>query len=404
MRICLVSQEYPPETGHGGIASQTHRKAHGLAQRGHDVTVLAASSTGQRTVRFADGVRVVRIPTFDERMNLHSEAARWLTYSAEVAAALDRLQSGMSFDLVEFPEWAGEGYIYLLNQAEWNRTTTVVQLHGPIVMFAHALGWPAVDTEFYRVGTMMERGSLRMADAVYSSSQCSKQWCEEEYRLSLRSAPILHSGVDVEMFSPQPRRPGPPTVVFVGRIDRHKGADHLVEACCRIAAAVPGLRLKMYGRPNPDLARRLTERVRAAKFPDLLDMPGPVDRRDLPAKFAEADVFAAPSLYEGGPGFVYLEAMACGLPVVGCSGSGVSESVVHDHCGLLVPPGNVEELAQALLKLLTDAKQSREMGRRGRQRVLEIADSRSCIGRIEDFYREVINSVGREAQVREEVG
>jgi glycosyltransferase involved in cell wall biosynthesis len=94
-------------------------------------------------------------------------------------------------------------------------------------------------------------------------------------------------------------------------------------------------------------------------------------------------------VYEGGPGFVYLEAMACGLPVIACEGSGASEAVLAGETGLLVPPGDVEALTASLRRLLSDAGARQEMGRRAVQHVRREFDSRACLDRLEAFYRSV---------------
>ena len=124
----------------------------------------------------------------------------------------------------------------------------------------------------------------------------------------------------------------------------------------------------------------------------LVDMIGYVPRETLPDHLSRAHVFAAPSMYEGGPGFVYLEAMACGLPVVACSGSGAAEVVLHGRNGVLVPPADVDALAVALEGLLDDDVRQ-TMGARARQDVLEFADTRQCLRRIEAFYRSVIATI-----------
>src|SRR5206468_1258045 len=111
-----------------------------------------------------------------------------------------------------------------------------------------------------------------------------------------------------------------------------------------------------------------------------------------PDHLSRAQVFAAPSMYEGGPGFVYLEAMACGLPVIACSGSGDSEVVHHGSKGLLVALAAVDALAGALEKLVDDGVR-RTMGARARLDVLESADSRLCLTRIEALYRSVLAAV-----------
>jgi glycosyltransferase involved in cell wall biosynthesis len=387
VRIALVSQEYPPETAHGGIGTQTYLKAHGLAALGHEVHVVSHSTDGSRHETRDGAVRVTRIPGADGRLPIRTDPARWLTYSVEVAAAVADLHARAQFDVIDFPEWASEGYVHLLNRTEWDRVPTVVHLHGPLVMFAHTMGWPDTDSELYHVGTAMEGTCVRLADAVLSSSRCSAEWCARHYGLDVAKVPVLHTGVDTAHFRSGGPKAERPTVVFAGKVAKNKGADVLVEACCRLAREVPGLRLELLGRGDPAFVAQLREQ--AADFPDLLDLPGFVSREELPARLARAHVFAAPSVYEGGPGFVYLEAMACGLPAVACSGSGASEAVRHGENGLLVPPGDAAALAAALGGLFADPAGREAMGRRARRFVEDEADSRACLRRLERFYADV---------------
>jgi glycosyltransferase involved in cell wall biosynthesis len=387
VRIALVSQEYPPDTAHGGIGSQTHLKAHGLAALGHEVHVVSHSTDGTRR-EYRDGaVRVLRIPGADARLPIHTDPVRWLSYSVEVAAAVAELHAGAPLEVIDFPEWASEGYVHLLNRTQWNHIPTVIHLHGPLVMFAHTMGWPEEDSEFYRVGTAMEGTCVRLADVVFSSSRCSAEWCARHYGLDAAKVPVLHTGVDTNRFRPGAGdKAARPTIAFVGKVAKNKGADVLVEAACRLARTFAGLRLELLGRGDPEFVAELMRRAEAAGFPDLLDLPGFVHREALPARLTRAHVFAAPSVYEGGPGFVYLEAMACGLPVVACSGSGASEVVRQGENGLLVPPGDVQSLAAALGELLADPDARETMGRRARGYVEAEADSVACLRRLERFY------------------
>lgn len=396
MRICLVSQEYPPDTASGGIGSQTYAKAHGLASRGHEVTVLSASRTEARRERRDGQVRVIRIPGFHPRMDLNTEPARWLTYSAEVAATLSGLHSRIPFDLVDFPEYGGEGYIFLLNRTQWNHVPAVVHLHGPLVMFTHMMGWPEPNSEFHHVGTAMESTCFRLADAVYSSSERSAGWCTQYYGARPGPIPTIHSGVDVRLFRPDPAPKATwPTVVFAGRIDSNKGVATLVDAACVLAEEYPELRLRIIGAGDPVFIESLRKKSRDHGKPALLEFAGYVPREELPAHLNQAHVFAAPSVYEGGPGFVYLEAMACGLPVIACEGNGASEVVRPGENGFLVPPRDAESVAQALRLLLSNENLRRSMGQRGRGLVEAEADSRVCLKRLETFYATVVQHRGR---------
>lgn len=398
MRICLVSQEYPPDTSSGGIGAQTYLKAHGLAARGHDIWVVSANRSDVRRECWDGPVRVIRIPGFYSRMRLNTEPVRWLTYSSEVAAAVSQLHSRSHLDLVDFPEYGGEGYIYLLNRTEWDHVPAVVHLHGPLVMFAQTMGWPEPDSEFYRVGAAMESACFRLADAVYSSSQCSTEWCTRYY--GARRGPIstIHTGIDLSLFKADdaPKGVGP-TIAFAGRIDSNKGIDTLVEAACALAEDFPDLRLLIIGSGDPGFIDSLRGRARESGKSDLLDFAGYVPRQELPGRLNQADVFAAPSVYEGGPGFVYLEAMACGLPVIACEGNGASEMVRHGENGFLIPPRNTRAVVETLRCLLSNADLRRSMGLRARRFVEKEADSRCCLNRLEELYASIARCRVREA-------
>jgi glycosyltransferase involved in cell wall biosynthesis len=390
MRIALVSQEYPPETARGGVGTQTYAKAHGLAGLGHEVWVISHSAD-QRRHEYGDGpVRVIRISGFDSRMPMHTLEAWWLAYSSAVAAALWELHKRSPIDLVDFPDYGAEGFTWLLNRPASERVPAVVQLHGPLAMLAQTIGWPETDSEFYRTGTFMEGACLRLADAVYSSSACSAQWCARTYGIPREGVDIIHTGVDTNHFSPRDvAKHSKPTIVFVGRIAESKGVGALVDAAVTLSSGIPGLRLRLIGRGEPDVIDSLTARAAAAGRDDLLELVGFVGREELPDHLSRAHVFAAPSTYEGGPGFVYLEAMACGLPVVACSGSGATEVVVSGQNGILVPPGNLNALVSALERLLGDEVQRTAMGARARRYSVEHADTGKCLRRLESFYLSV---------------
>ena len=390
LRIVLVSQEYPPQTARGGIGSQTHVKAHGLAARGHEVVVLSQSIDDRRHEYSDDLVRVIRIPVINADAPMATEIAQWLTYSSQVAAELDRLCRSARQDVIDFPEWACEGYVHLLNRTERNYVPVAVHLHGPLVMFAHTMHWPELDSEFYRIGTHMEQTCLRLADAVFSSSHCSARWCSEYYGARRENIPRLHTGVDTGLFRPKPIAAStPPTIMFVGKITRNKGVKILLEAACRLIEQFPTLRLVIIGQGEREVVAELRAMARHNAVEDMLELRGYIHRDELPSHLTEAYVFAAPSMYEGGPGLVYLEAMACGLPVVACSGSGASEVVDNGQNGFLVAPHDVEALTGVLRRLLADNELREQMGARARRFVVAEGDSRVCLDRLESFYRHV---------------
>jgi glycosyltransferase involved in cell wall biosynthesis len=393
MRIAMVSQEYPPETAHGGIATQTFTKAHGLAALGHEVYVIAHSIDTRRHEYRTDAVEVIRIPGYDTHMQVNTDAARWITYSALVAAELGKLHRRVRVDVVDFPEWGCEAYVHLLNQTAWHRIPTVIHLQGPLVMLANTIGWPEPDSELHRVGLAMEACCLRLADGIVSSSRCSADWVAKRYGIDASKIPVIHAGIDTRVFRPgAAEQDDRPTLIFVGRVAYSKGVDTLVDAACVLAGEIPDLHVRLIGRVEKSVREELQRRALAAGHSSLLEFAGAVARTELPRELCRGHVFAAPSRYEGGPGFVYLEAMACGLPVIACAGSGAAEVVRDGETGMLVPPDDPSALTTVLRNLLHDAAHRERIGRAARAFAVAEADADACIRRYEHFLFSVVGA------------
>ncbi|MEJ7611096.1 MAG: glycosyltransferase family 4 protein [Ferruginibacter sp.] len=399
MKIALVSQEYPPESAKGGIGSQTFTKAKGLSASGHEVYVISFAASPQRTEIKEGNISVIRIPGMEKDIPEMTETVQWITRSVSVAAEIETLHRLVGLDIIDFPEWAAEGYVYLLNRSLWNRIPVVIQLHGPLVMFAHTMDWPELNSAFYKAGTHMEATCIQLADAVYSSAACSVEWIRKYYFPVTENIPVIHLGVDTGIFSSkQAVKNERPTIIFSGKIVGNKGVEELVEAACNLVRSFPELLLKMIGRGDEKLIAKLNAYAERCGAAQLLEFPGFMEKEDLSKALSESHVFAAPSYYEGGPGFVYLEAMACGLPVVGCSGSGVDEIVTSGENGFLVTPKNVAGLERALERILAEPTLREAMGVKAREFVRQHADSRDCIKKLEAFYGSVVQ---REASKKE---
>jgi glycosyltransferase involved in cell wall biosynthesis len=172
---------------------------------------------------------------------------------------------------------------------------------------------------------------------------------------------VIPNGVDVAG-APRARLDGrPPVVVAVGRLKPPKDALTLVRALVRLPRGSYEARIVGDGPDRP----RVEEEIRSLGLTEHVRLAG--DRRDVPAQLAAADVFVLSSASEGMPVSV-LEAMAAGLPVVASRVGGVPELVAEGESGLLVDPGEPDELAAALLRLVQDPELRRRLGAAGRAR------------------------------------
>jgi D-inositol-3-phosphate glycosyltransferase len=168
-------------------------------------------------------------------------------------------------------------------------------------------------------------------------------------------------GVDFDTFSPGDRqaarsRLGLPAdrriVLFVGRLSADKGLFNLVQAFARLAARRDDVLLHVIG--SGPLLESLQAQVAELALVNRATFVGYVSQAALPDWYRAADVAAMPSPLEWF-GLVAVEAMACGTPLAACAAGGAIDIVRAFECGQLVPAGNVEALADAMLALLDGA-------------------------------------------------
>jgi glycosyltransferase involved in cell wall biosynthesis len=174
------------------------------------------------------------------------------------------------------------------------------------------------------------------------------------------------------------KAPGETWLGVVGALAPLKGQDVFVEAAARVAARAPGTRfLVVGGEPYRTAGRSgyaagLVRRVQALGLVDRVRFLG--ERDDAPAVIANLDVLVQPNRGPEGLGRTILEAMACAVPVVSVDRWGPRELVRDEETGFLVPPGDVDALADRLVRLAGDPALRARMGAAGRRAILEHGD------------------------------
>lgn len=235
--------------------------------------------------------------------------------------------------------------------------------------------------------SLFERYCLRHADAAIAGSHTAAQvWRTKGFAGLL--AVIPQFGVDPQVFFPQPRQEGHrcPLVGFAGRLVRDKGVDLLLRA----VADLRGVQVEILG-SGPERGR-LERLARALGMDDRVAFLGTLPSAQMPAFYRRLDVLVLPSRSRSGWveqfGRVLVEAMACGVPVVG-SDCGEIPHVIGD-AGLVFPEGDVEGLRAHLSRLMTDTDLRSDLARRGRERVLAHYTQAQVAAQTTAVYRQVL--------------
>ncbi len=159
-------------------------------------------------------------------------------------------------------------------------------------------------------------------------------------------------------------------IVCVGRLVHRKGQDRLIQAMPMIVRSIPNAHLLLVG--QGPYREKLESFVSEYGVQDSVTFIGRIQYQELPKYFKVGDIFAMPSrsrfrgLEVEGLGIVYLEASACGLPVIAGNSGGAPDAVLEGETGIVVDGTQVQQIAQACIELLSDRERAQAMGRAGR--------------------------------------
>lgn len=356
-RVLLVTNDFPPRPG--GIQAYLEALATHVTDA-HTLTVYAPQ--WKRSVQYDHSVpfEVVRHP------------GTLMLPTPDVEARMRELISERDIDTVWFGAAAPLGLLARRARKAGARRV-VASTHG------HEVGWsmlPVARAALRRIG--------EDADVVTYVSRYTRDRFASAFGPAA-ALEYLPPGVDVERFRPDPDARARlrahyglderPVVVCVSRLVPRKGQDMLIRALPTIRSRVDDAALVIVG-GGPYLAtlRRLAARVGVDEHVIFTEGVAPAE---LPTHHAMADAFAMPCRTRGagldveGLGIVYLEASATGVPVVAGRSGGAPETVQQGHTGYVVDGRSVDQIAEAVSRILVAPQLAKRMGVAGRRWVLE---------------------------------
>ncbi len=371
MKIALVSPydfAYP-----GGVTNHISSLEHYLTKMGHRVKVIAPASKAVST--FGDRF----IPVGKPRPVPSSGSIARVTISLRLAPRIKAILDEEKFDIIHLHE----PLCPML-------CTTVLRL-----------------SQTANVGTFHAYGSIGYSLSKPLNTIFLKRWFSKLHGKIAVSKPamelvnkhfpgyytIIPNGVDLDHFSSgvspiDEFGDGKINILFVGRLEKRKGLNYLLEAHKQIKQEIPNSRLIIVG-PGTRLRNKYEKQVVQNGLKDVVFV-GYVAHDELPRYYKTADIVCAPATGKESFGIVLLEAMALGKPVVASNIDGYASIMTHGVEGLLVPPKDEKALAQALISLMANESLRQQMGARGRLTAGGY-DWKHIVQRVFDYYVKVLS-------------
>ncbi len=345
MRIAIATEVHAPKID--GISNRLNHTIRELTALGHEVLTIAPAPAQP----ICDGERLLCVP-----------GVRFPLYPDVVVGAPD---PRIVTELAKFrphvlhavgPVAVG---VWSLLAARALAIPTVASYHTELPEYARRYGYPELEAPAWKL--------LGAAHSLAELNLCpSRSTRDSLVARGFRITGLWRGGVDADLFHPRKRslamrerlaggRCDRPLLLYVGRL----GAEKNLHSLAPVLAEMPGVRLAFVG-DGPERAR--LER----SYRDLpVSFAGFLSGEELASAFASADVFVMPSTTET-LGFVALEAMASGLPVVAADAGGVRDVVQHEETGFLYDPAESKGALEPIRRLLGSRTLAETFARRGR--------------------------------------
>lgn len=403
MKIALISYEYPPDAGYGGIGTYVYQMARLLRDRGHHVEVFASSPERDGS-ELEYGIWVHRI--------YHTTPTQTTDFARRVAQRFIERHNSVQFDVVEGPENGAHARDVVEYVPD---IPLVVKLHTPTFMvYEMNTVEPPLKLKLRRIA-----GALRRGQRPQPFVRWHYNWATDIERLHTLDAdevttPSAELGRHLaQVWQLDPTRlfhiPNPyrPTaellqipietttnvVTFLGRLEQRKGVLDLARAIPHICRRCPEVRFRLVGQvcptidPSVDMQQLILRTV--GRYRSHVEFTGAIALSRVPDYLAQTDLCVFPSLWENFPN-VCLEAMAAGRGVIGSRAGGMVEMLDSGQAGRLVSPRHPEQIAEAVIELLQHPTLRMEMGHAARERVLSEYNAERIGALQEASYRRAI--------------
>lgn len=365
---------YPTYGGSGTVATELGRN---LARRGHKVHFITTAlpyrlTTFTENVFFHE-VQVFNYPLFD-----------YPPYSLSLASKMAQTAIREKLDILHVhyavPHATSAFLARSILESRGMRLPVITTLHGTDITLV------GNDPSYYDI----TKFSIEQSDAITAVSQYLKN--QTKYRFAVEKAiEVIPNFVDIDRFSPAKKKlraclakPDEKVLMHISNFRPVKRIPDIIDVFEGVSKKINARLILVGSGPEKERARVLLTEKGLLEKTDFIGQ-----QNEISTLIRCADLYLLLSEHESF-GLTALEAMSCGVPVLGTSGSGMDEFLGDGAAGLLYHPGDINGMVEGALAILSTPGRAKKMGGNGRACALESYSEEQVIGLYENLYRRIV--------------
>jgi glycosyltransferase involved in cell wall biosynthesis len=351
-----------------------------------------------------DGIRIHRLLIRDAYrlrrtplIGYYVRSLQQIGYSWRVSRTIRSLPEYATADVIEFTDVNAEGFFY----ARRPQKPIVVRCQTPTFVLRRYFAPNEMNFDTSLV-SWCERDQIRRAHSLAAPSRdmaitIARACSVSPEQITVISDAFPRNGHNLDRSKAVSDLNRPITILYVGRLERAKGVTVLSEAIPQVIRNSPHVRFRFIGYDRPTVCGKsqraeLESQFAAAGVGANVEFGGPVEQSKLPQIYDEADICVVPSVAYESFSYTCVQAMAAGKPVIATRIGGMPETVENGVTGLIVEPGNADELAQAIVRLIRDPELRGNLGRAGREKVLNEYDPLKIARQNIEVYEQAVKA------------
>lgn len=402
MHIVYISREYPPAVRMGGIASYVKEIAEAMVERGHKVTVVAASdNTRNEKEEIINGVNIVRlkggdfiVPGIENNSFKYKKLRQIYRFRSYRKRILNKLHQLEKIDIIEVPDFGAEGHF--LTNIEF---PVITRFHTPTLLERETGAIKKFKLNKFHDYWVGIKEIKNISNSKYASA-CSlsmKEWFDNYIPQFKGKSKLIYNPINLEKWKFNTiNNYQENTIFYAGTIAETKGVGDLINAVKKIRDLGYPVQLKLAGKLG-NYGLKLQEICKIKKN-NWVSFLGHIKRNELENYYRISKVICFPSWWENLP-MVCLEAMTVGNIVIGSNMGGMAEIIEDGKDGFLIEPKNIDNITKTLIKALSlSPNRVQEIRNAAYKKIIKNFSTKKIAEETEKYYIEIIkyekNSLG----------